>query len=159
MDKQTDTAPVGHYTINGNSQRLSIDRGTLRKIITDHGITSSMKIGRNNYYKLADIVDVMVHGCAKLDLTQERAKLTKRQEEKTCIQIEQLKGDLIPAEDVEKGWVSLVSDMRAKLLTIPTKAAPLVIVCDDAAEAKAILKEQVSDALTELHTELSSIFT
>ena len=36
---------------------------------------------------------------------------------------EQMKGNLIPADDVADAWDAMVMNMRAKLLSIPTKSA------------------------------------
>lgn len=152
-----DKIPVGHYTKNGISQRINIDRGSLRKLITEHSIEIKFKVGKHEYYKLSEVVDALLYGGSRLDLQQERAKLAKRQTEKTKIQIEQMKGDLVPANEVSEAWAALVAAMRARLLSIPTKAAPMVVVIEDQNKAKDIIKKHVNDALAELHTELSAV--
>ena len=68
-----------------------------------------------------------------------------------------MKGDLVPANEVSEAWTALVAAMRARLLSIPTKAAPMVVVIEDQNKAKDIIKKHVNDALAELHTELSAV--
>ncbi len=59
-------------------------------------------------------------------------------------------GLLVNAREVGNSWVDKVLRMRARLLAIPTKAAPLVAVERDAAAAEAVLTPMVEDALAEL---------
>ena len=77
---QNKKIPIGHATLLACSQWLDKDRGTIRKIITDAGLTPR-KIGRYEYYRVADIVTAMIEG-EGLDLQQERAKLAVQQEER-----------------------------------------------------------------------------
>lgn len=146
------------WTVNKLSLELKRDRRTIGKAISSGGVKPIRKKGRVKYYSLADVVNALFN-TGELDLEQERAKLAKKQQEKINIQIEQMQGDLVPAGEVKKAWTMLVAAMRARLLSIPTKAAPLVIVADTQGEAKEILRKQVHDALNELHSELKSIVT
>jgi lysozyme family protein len=63
---------------------------------------------------------------------------------------EQMKSNLIPADDVADAWDAMVSNMRAKLLSIPTKSATQTFAAKNVTEAKSILKDAVNDALKEL---------
>ena len=61
-----------------------------------------------------------------------------------------MESNLIPAQLVEDTWVSYVSNVRAKLLGLPSRIAHQVITVDKYPEAELIIKEQVHDALNEL---------
>lgn len=61
-----------------------------------------------------------------------------------------MEGNLIPSQLVADTWVSYVSNVRAKLLGLPSRIAHQVITVDKYPEAELIIKEQVHDALNEL---------
>jgi phage terminase Nu1 subunit (DNA packaging protein) len=88
--------------------------------------------------------------CQELDLQQERAKLAEKQRRKLELQIAEMEGRLIPAEDVEQRWSKLAFACRAKLLSIPTRLAPEIVNCKNLAQAQAMLTDLVHEALTEL---------
>jgi len=66
------------------------------------------------------------------------------------IEVKKLEGDLIPADKVAEAWTTILGAVRAKLLSIPTKMAPLVLAADDLAEAQEIIKGQIYEVLNEL---------
>lgn len=86
----------------------------------------------------------------KLRLTTAQADKTEQEAEAERLKVEVLRKTLIP-ESVIKDWFgNLVANARAKLLSIPSKAASLVIAASDRQEAEAILKGLVYEALDEL---------
>ena len=84
------------------------------------------------------------------DIAEEKAKLTAAQARKAELEVEQLEKSLIPAQLVEDTWIEYVSNVRAKLLGLPSRVAHQVITVDKYAEAELIIKEQVHEALNEL---------
>ena len=84
------------------------------------------------------------------DIAEEKTKLTAAQARKAELEVEEMESNLIPAQLVEDTWVSYVSNVRAKLLGLPSRIAHQVITVDKYPEAELIIKEQVHDALIEL---------
>tara|TARA_X000001382_G_C3076192_1_gene149033 strand:+ start:64 stop:591 length:528 start_codon:yes stop_codon:yes gene_type:complete len=84
------------------------------------------------------------------DIAEEKTKLTAAQARKAELEVEELEGNLIPAQLVEDTWSDYVSNARAKLLGIPSRVAHQVITVDKYAEAELMIKEQVHEALDEL---------
>ena len=84
------------------------------------------------------------------DIAEEKTKLTAAQARKAELEVEEMESNLIPAQLVEDTWVSYVSNVRAKLLGLPSRIAHQVITVDKYPEAELIIKEQVHDALNEL---------
>ena len=84
------------------------------------------------------------------DIAEEKAKLTAAQARKAELEVEQLEKSLIPAQLVEDTWIDYVSNVRARLLGLPSRIAHQVITVDKYAEAELIIKEQVYEALNEL---------
>ena len=86
----------------------------------------------------------------KKSLETERTRLASAQAEKTELEVEVIKANLIPAEHVEEVVNNMVASFRAKILSLPTKAAHAVIPLSDPAQAEAILREYIYEALSEL---------
>lgn len=86
----------------------------------------------------------------KKTLDSERTRLASAQAEKTELEVQVIKGNLIPAPNVETTVNNMVSAFRSKMLSFPTKAAPAVLPLADVAEAESVLRDLVYEALTEL---------
>lgn len=84
------------------------------------------------------------------DIAEEKTKLTAAQARKAELEVEEIEGNLIPAQLVEDTWVDYVANARAKLLGLPSRIAHQVITVDKYVEAELIIKEQVHEALNEL---------
>jgi len=85
-----------------------------------------------------------------LDLSQERAKLTKLQAEKATLELEQQRGNLIPVELMIETWQGHIANARAKLLALPPKAAAQVAGMDSYLEIEQIFKGLIYESLDEL---------
>ena len=84
------------------------------------------------------------------DLHNEKLRLTKAQADRATLEVNELEGELIPAQLVEDTWVNYSSNVRAKLLGLPSRIAHEIITIEDYQEALEILKKQVNEALQEL---------
>ena len=88
-----------------------------------------------------------------LDLSQERAKLTKLQAEKAKLELEQQRGNLIPMELVVEAWQGLIGNARAKLLALPPKAAAQVVGVESYLEIEQVITILIHESLDELSTD------
>jgi hypothetical protein len=140
--------PGGYCTLHGASVWLNRDRGTIRRIVVDSGLIPT-RVGKYDYYRLADIVEDMMEG-DRLDLQQERAKLARKQTERLELVIEEESGKLCRVEDVEEEWGKCIYNCRARLLRLPSAMASPVFSAGSIAEVAEILRKQVYEALTEL---------
>ena len=80
----------------------------------------------------------------------ERTRLTKAQADKAEIEAAELARELVRTEDVKLTWGELVAAVRAKLLSLPSKLAPLLAPPGKVAEAQALAETMVHEALSEL---------
>lgn len=87
------------------------------------------------------------------DYEAERARLTKAQADKTELEAAELAGHLVRVEDVETEWSRMLGSVRARLLSLPTKAAPRARVAVNDEEAAALIEAEVVEALQELSTD------
>lgn len=85
-----------------------------------------------------------------VDAHQERARLLKAQADKTELEVQTLKSELIPSNEVEAQWAGLVVAFRSRMLVLPTRGAHLAIGLKEFHEIESGLRELVHEALTEL---------
>lgn len=84
------------------------------------------------------------------DLNEERTRLTKLQADKAQLEVQEMEESLVSVEKITEEWVGYVSNVRSKLLALPSKVSHRVQAAENYAEAEKILKESVYDALHEL---------
>ena len=109
--------------------------------------------GRSINYESTDALPIMFgmgKPSDKSTLEKQRTRLASAQAEKIELELEVIKGDLIPAEQVRSVVDSMVSAFRSRMLSLPIKAAPVVVTMADALEAEKILRDHVYEALNEL---------
>lgn len=120
------------------------------------GIIPKVERGR---YELVPVVRAYIQflrmGNLKRDLpeddyTTHRMRLTRAKADIMEMERAGMEEKLIPAEDIEQAWMEAAINMRAKMLSLPTKASPEVFAAESLAEVKNILKEQIYEALAEL---------
>jgi phage terminase Nu1 subunit (DNA packaging protein) len=84
------------------------------------------------------------------DYDAERGRLTKAQADKTELEAAELAGKLIRVEDLETEWARMLGALRARLLSLPTKAAPRARIAVNDEEAASLIEAEVIEALQEL---------
>ncbi len=82
----------------------------------------------------------------------EKIRLTAAQADDKELDVKQKRGELIPAEIVEIAWQGQKANMKAKLLNIPTKLAPLIV----GVHAIEVIKEKTQELIYEALEELAN---
>lgn len=90
------------------------------------------------------------HGGQQADLSRERALLAKSQRTKLDMEIEVLRGRLLPADKVELAWAALAANYRARMQSLKYKCAILVVGLIKVVEIERVIGELVDEALNEL---------
>lgn len=137
-----------------NIDTLTKLTGSTRRTILNKCIdlTKTKGEGRSHLFESQDALPLIL-GVGKTDkktLETERTRLASAQAEKTELEVQVIKGNLIPSESVELVVNNMIAAFKAKMLSLPTKAAPVVINMADTAECEGVLKEYVYEALEEL---------
>lgn len=86
----------------------------------------------------------------KFDLTKERARLAAEQADAAAMKNAQARKELVLVEDVVKVVGDEYAAVRAKLLGMPAKLAPMVAAAKSKAEAQQIIDAEVRETLSEL---------
>jgi phage terminase Nu1 subunit (DNA packaging protein) len=85
-----------------------------------------------------------------LNLTDERARLAKEQADAKEMENAITRGELVYIEDVAKRVEVALSNVKTKLLAVPTKVAAEAAAADDAKEVQALIERHIIEALNEL---------
>jgi phage terminase Nu1 subunit (DNA packaging protein) len=94
-------------------------------------------------------VEPSTDGISLYEAQRRRTLAQAKQEE---IKAQQLSGELVDRETIQQEWLKTAAAIRSKILAIPTKTAPLVLAVKTLPEVKAILEQQIHEALHELST-------
>ena len=81
---------------------------------------------------------------------EEKARLTKLQADKAELEVESMSANLVPADDVSRHWYQIITDGKNRLLTVPSKAAPIVAAETEAGMVQDIIDDLMREALEEL---------
>ncbi len=84
------------------------------------------------------------------ELTLEKTRLTKAQADKAELEVGILEGSLVKVKAVEAEFGDLITAARARLLSLPGKAAVLVMAAENLREGEDVIKKLVYEALEEL---------
>ena len=85
-----------------------------------------------------------------LNLTDERARLAKEQADAKEMENAITRGELVYIDDVAKRVEVALSNVKTKLLAVPTKVAAEAAAADDAKEVQALIERHIIEALNEL---------
>ncbi len=135
------------WTISGLAAELGRDRRLISAALK--GIPHDGKSGRYKAWHMTTVLEALEGGDV-LDLTAERARLAKAQADDREMKNDLARGDQITVAEFHLMVTSAFARVRAKLLALPSKMAPLVVGAKTAAEAQAMLRDTVHDALNEL---------
>lgn len=84
------------------------------------------------------------------DYGTERARLVKAKADLAEMEASQMRGDLLPAPDVKVAWTEIVALMRARLLVLPDKIAPVVHETTSLNQARDVIKKAIHEVLAEI---------
>ena len=87
---------------------------------------------------------------ANQDYEEARARKVAAEAEITELELAKVRGELVVADDVITAWSDTLSSLKAKLVSIPSKAAPIVAAEDSASGCQQVLDELIREALEEL---------
>ena len=90
------------------------------------------------------------------DLNEERTRLTKAQADKAELELQEKENELISTDLIKTIWSDYVSNVRSKLLALPSKLGHLTQAAETYAEAEAIIKESIYECLEELSNDATA---
>jgi phage terminase Nu1 subunit (DNA packaging protein) len=91
-----------------------------------------------------------------LDVTAEKARLTKEQADRVAMENAEARGELLRGEDVEAFTVPLLSGVAQRLLAMPDKAAPEAHSAETIQACAEAIRSHQRDALAEVTDALAA---
>jgi phage terminase Nu1 subunit (DNA packaging protein) len=150
MKKQI--APVNAAEI---ARILGTSRATVANMATD-GILPRVDRG---LFDLAACVQAFIHhklvaagagDVATKSLISERSRLARLKADAAERSAAVESGALVPADDIEAAWLATAGMVRMRILVIPKKLAPRMIMLKTASEAEQLMQKELNAALSEL---------
>lgn len=91
-------------------------------------------------------------GGVKLGSTYDEARTRKLNAEAEIAELElaKVRNQLVLVEDVVKAWTDTLSNLKSKMTSIPSKAAPIVASETEIGIVQEILTDSINEALEEL---------
>jgi len=86
------------------------------------------------------------------DFATERARLVRAKADLAEMEAAKRRGALLPADQVEDAWREVLARLRARLLELPDRIAPLVHEETTIAGARSLIRATIAEALAELAT-------
>lgn len=139
------------YTATAVARFLNLTDRRIRQL-KDEGIIKEYSPG---LYDLREVtlayIDYKSKGTGgNIDLIQEKAKLIKAKREAEEIELRHRKNELIEAVDVERIVSAMLINFKSRLMSLPSKLAPVVSVETDKTKNFKYIKNATDEALKEL---------
>jgi hypothetical protein len=126
------------------------DRRFLRQRFAAVGLEPVDTSDREKWYASRAALEAIYRSTDDLDLTEERARLSKEQADAQALKNAEMRGELVRGDDVDLFLLGLFGAFTQRIRAIPPKAAPEVRATTSDAEGEALLARFHDEALTEL---------
>lgn len=120
--------------------RAAKGRYKLMDSITNYILTLKVQMEANN----AESVD------GEIDLEEEKAIHERVKRHISELKLQTMRGELHKSEDVERVMMDMLASVRAKLLSMPTKLAPILVSRSEIDFVRNTISREVMEALNEL---------
>jgi len=108
--------------------------------VTNYILTLKVQADANN----AESLD------GEIDLEEEKAIHERVKRHISELKLQTMRGELHKSEDVERVMMDMLASVRAKLLSMPTKLAPILVSRNDIDFVRNTINREVMEALNEL---------
>ena len=133
------------YTLSGLETELKRDRRTLGKLLSS--VKPDGKCGGREAWFIKTALDALNEQTDNLNPAAEKARLDKARADLAELDLAERSGRLVDAARIEATWAAALTELRTRLLAIPSTTAPRVTPKMTAAEVEALIREQIDDAL------------
>lgn len=134
--------------------------GINRKVIDDwisEGLETELD-GRNVNIDMSEVVAFLKNKYSgadiRLKLAEAQARLTEEKADSEEMSNAVKRGDLVSIEQAGDEWAEIASKVSARVQSIATKVAPLVLGMTDRNEIHKIITAECKEALDEISTEI-----
>ena len=144
------SAPQISYALGLSEMRISqlVDSGVIKKVA--RGQYYSLE-STKNYVEFLKRKTISTEQGPLQDYNTERTRLIKHKADLAELQKEQVSSKLIPAADVEIAWSTMSTNMKQRMLAIPTKVASEIFASQHNMNSiRDIVHREIVESLEEL---------
>lgn len=144
-----------HITATKLADLLGYSRETVRKRLailnkTEHGAQYSWREVVDAFVEYEKRAMTGVDGGKSYNSEHERARKDAAIADRYELELAQSRGELVNAKDVETTWKNHILKAKSRLLGVSSKLAPLVLAEENPKAVKALIDQEIHDALEEL---------
>lgn len=143
------------YSLETISRLICLGPRRVHQLVKD-GIIPEADKGRYDLIRTVQgyiqYLQSVSQGQGSKSLTEQRQRLAKLKADREEMELARDRGRLIDAELAMRLWGDVVVNIRARLLTVPTKLAPLTVGLKSVMEAKELLTKETHGICNELAT-------
>lgn len=136
------------WNMSSAAAELAVDRravgracATIEPVKTD---------GKSKYWLMADIVRALYADSGAINPAHEKGRLDKLRADKVELELDIARGKVVPLEAAADTVDRLLAAVRARILGLPTKAAPAVLGLESLPEIRDAIDIHVRECLNEL---------
>ena len=143
------------YPMATIAKLLDLTPSRIRQLV-DEGVFPRHERGR---YALVPVVRGYIHYLRERavnadvgpdELGKHRARKLKAEADQLEMRSGEMRGELIPVSEFHAMVTGAFARVRSKMLALPSKLAPIVVMEETAAKAESILRDAVCETLAEL---------
>lgn len=147
-------------SVNQLSESLGLDRATITKRLNAARVEFEPGPRRAKLYRLSDAVRACLVDFLGADQPGSYEE-AKTREMKARAQLQELdlalkRGQVVMRADCEKAWSEYIARANARLGSLPTRLAPMLLGKEDEAEVKALLDDAIDEVRAELQRDAGS---
>jgi phage terminase Nu1 subunit (DNA packaging protein) len=136
------------WSVNGLSVEFKLDRRTVAKRI--ESVPPAKSDGRTAMWRIADVAPLLVQSERSTgNLADDEKRRAAAEADIAEMKAGAMKGDLVSAEEMGKEIDRAVASVRARLLAVPNKLAP-ILRPDDPSFARRSLEAAMLEVLEEM---------
>lgn len=150
-DQDQKAEPVA--TVEQLAKLFDVDERWIQKLATNNVV---VKDGRGKYLLWPSVKGYIKFLQKRLrdgeegGIGEHRKRLTSARADLAEMERKRVAGILLPADQVDEMWSRIVAVVKTRILAIPAKMAPRLLVLKRATEIEDALEKEVRDALEEI---------
>lgn len=151
MSRKGSNGKIFEVTTSELSEILNLTTRRIQQLTQEDAL---VRVSRGKYDLAASIKSYIEYSSEKpeeeLSKYDEEAKWTKARREKAELELQIMRGEVHRSDDVRRVMYNMLGAFKAKLLSLPSKAAGQLQGQTDFNKISGILKDRVYEALNEL---------